>query len=176
MTSDAAGSSGADRIALRQEETIEDLDRVRGIVERAGVFSTAEAAVAIELLEERLARGEASGYRFLFAELLDRLVGYCCYGPIPATAGSYDLYWIVVDPSCQNRGVGGDLLAETERLIASEGGRRIYAETSGRDDYRRSRAFYERHGFRREAVLPDFYAAGDDKVIYVKLLARFIPA
>ena len=161
-------SQPAEGVTFRQQETPADRDRIRELVERANVFSPAEADIAVELMDERLGKGESSGYRFLFAEQEGRVLGYACYGPIPATANSYDLYWIVVDAPQQNRGVGGALLAETERLIASGGGRRVYAETSGRDEYQRSRAFYERHGFRREAVLVDFYAVGDDKVIYVK--------
>jgi hypothetical protein len=50
------------------------------------------------------------------------------------------------------------------------GGLRVYAETSGRPQYEPTRAVYERLGFFREAHLKDFYAPGDDKVFYVKVL------
>ncbi|MBL8851541.1 MAG: hypothetical protein JNG89_17790, partial [Planctomycetaceae bacterium] len=58
----------------------------------------------------------------------------------------------------------------TERLIAKRGGRRVYAETSGREQYAPTRAFYERCGYQREATLKDFYAPGDDKVVYGKVV------
>jgi ribosomal protein S18 acetylase RimI-like enzyme len=155
-------------VTFRPAVAASDVAWVRDVVRRVGVFSPAEVEVAVELAEDRLAKGPASGYHFVFAERNGQTLGYSCYGPVPATASSHDLYWIVVDSACQKEGIGGLLLAETERLIQAQGGRKVYAETSGRDPYRPARAFYERHGFRREAVLKDFYADGDDKVIYAK--------
>ena len=55
-------------------------------------------------------------------------------------------------------------------MIASRGGGRVYAETSGRPLYESTRAFYLRCGYRREAELADFYAPGDAKVIFVKTI------
>ena len=42
------------------------------------------------------------------------LVGWICWGPTPCTIGTFDLYWIVVDPAWQGRGVGSALVAEME--------------------------------------------------------------
>jgi ribosomal protein S18 acetylase RimI-like enzyme len=168
---DRPGTSESAR-SVTFRRTVDDRDAawVRGVVQRVGVFSSAEVDVAVELVQERLAKGPASGYHFVFAQRSGQALGYTCYGPIPATAGRYDLYWIVVEPRCQTAGVGRLLLAETEQLVRAEGGRRIYAETSGRDQYVPARAFYERCGFRREAILKDFYTDGDDKIVYAKTL------
>jgi hypothetical protein len=46
----------------------------------------------------------------------------------------------------------------------------VYIETSNRPQYEPTRGFYLRCGYRIDAVLEDFYAAGDAKVIYVKAL------
>src|SRR5262245_49884926 len=73
-----------------------DAAKVMELVSTTGFFSAAEVAIAGELVDERLARGLASGYRFVFAERAARLERYCCYGPIPLTQSSFDLYWIVV--------------------------------------------------------------------------------
>jgi ribosomal protein S18 acetylase RimI-like enzyme len=157
-------------VRFRYEPVAEDRQRVREIVESTGFFSPAEVDVAVELVDERLAKGEASGYYFVFAEFDGRTVGYSCYGPIPATAASYDLYWIAVDRDCQGRNYGRILLEESERLIRAAGGRRVYIDTSSRPQYQPTRAFYEHFHFRREVVLEDFYAPGDGKAIYVKVL------
>lgn len=170
MNHPAETSESARSLTFRQTVAGHDAAWVRGVVQRAGVFSAAEVDVAVELVEERLAKGPGSGYYFVLAERNGQALGYTCYGPIPATARRYDLYWIVVEPWCRNTGVGRLLLAETEHLIRAHGGRRVYAETSGRNDYGPARAFYERRGFHREAVLADFYADGDDKIIYSKPL------
>jgi ribosomal protein S18 acetylase RimI-like enzyme len=46
----------------------------------------------------------------------------------------------------------------------------MYAETSGRPQYEPTRAFYERMGYQVAARLKDFYAPGDDKVIFARRL------
>lgn len=157
-------------VSFRYDVLAEDRQRVREIVESTGFFSAAEVDVAVELVDERLAKGESSGYCFVFAEVEGQTVGYACYGPIPATAASYDLYWIAVHQAWQGRRYGRLLLAESERLIRQAGGHRVYIDTSSRAQYQPTRAFYEHLGFRREAVLEDFYAPGDGKVIYVRMV------
>ena len=52
--------------------------------------------------------------------------------------------------------------------MAEAGAKRIYADTSSSDRYAGTRSFYERMGFREGARLPDFYAPGDGKIVYVK--------
>ncbi len=134
------------------------------------MFSPAEIQIAAELVSEFLKEGANSGYLFTVAESEGDVIGYACFGPIPCTVSSYDLYWIAVHPSWQHSGIGGRLLDDIERWIADKGGTRMYVDTSGRDAYVSTRAFYERMGYTRAAVLPDFYSPGDDKVIYVKSL------
>ncbi len=154
----------------RQEVRPEDLESIGRLVRATGFFSEEEHLIAVELVDERLAKGEASGYFFLFAEEEDRFLGYTCFGPIPGTLHSYDLYWIAVDPKAQGRGLGKRLMAESERLMAERGARRIYADTSSRPQYESTRAFYLACGYIQEALLADFYAPGDGKVIFVKVL------
>jgi len=156
--------------SFRHEVTPADRDVVRGIVESTGFFNPAEVEIAVELVHERLTKGPASGYHFVFAERDGRAGGYTCYGHITGTAASYDLYWIAVDASHRRGGLGRRLLDESERLIRESGGQRIYAETSNRGQYAPTRAFYERCGYHLEALLKDFYAPGDDKAIFVKAL------
>jgi len=157
-------------VSFRHDLTPADRQRVRELVESTGVFHDHEIDVAVELVDEWLAKGTASGYFFIFAEREGRTLGYACYGPIACTVGSYDLYWIAVDKACQGQGLGKLLLEEAERLITAEGGRRVYIETSNRAEYVPTRGFYLRCGYRIDAVLEDFYAPGDGKVIYVKAL------
>lgn len=166
-----AAEASAGRIAWRERLEPADLTALRRLVTEAGVFSDAEIELAVSLAEDALAHGaEASGHHFVLASQGGRLLGYTCYGPIDGTAGSFDLYWIVVDAAGQGRGLGRRLLERTEQRVAAASGRRIYAETSGRPDYAPTRAFYERAGYTAEARLADFYAPGDDRVTYGKAL------
>jgi ribosomal protein S18 acetylase RimI-like enzyme len=158
------------RIALREELRPEDAAVIEALVRATGRFSPAEVAIAAELVEEGL-RSPQGDYRFVVADRDGRVAGYSCYGAIPGTRTSFDLYWIAVDPPLQGCGLGRRLLAWTERSIAGLGGRRVWVDTSGRPDYAPTRAFYGAAGYRVEATLADFYADGDDKVIFVKLLS-----
>jgi len=144
--------------------------RIREIINSSGFFSSQETEVACELVRERLSKGISSGYLFLFAEMEGRIMGYTCYGPIPCTRDSYDLYWIAVAQPLRGTGLGRELLKRSETIIEKNGGRRIYAETSSRELYGSTRAFYEACGYGEAAVLEDFYAVGDHKVIYLKIL------
>jgi ribosomal protein S18 acetylase RimI-like enzyme len=155
---------------FRYEVRPEDREHVRRIVASTGFFNPAEVEVAVELVHERLTRGAASGYNFVFVENDGRVLGYACYGPIAGTAASHDLYWIAVEGAARRQRLGQLLMAEAERLIGQAGGRRVYIETSHREQYSPTRRFYDRAGYRLEAVLKDFYAPGDDKAIYVKVL------
>ena len=160
------------QILLRHEVNSGDRKEVARLAEATGFFHAQEVAVAGELVEERLLKGPVSGYHFLFADdPTGRLLGYVCFGPIPCTGTSFDLYWIIVDPAWQGQGLGKDLLRAAEGEILSLGGTRVYIETSSRDIYQPTRRFYERCGYALVAVLEDFYAPRDDKLIYCKPLS-----
>lgn len=155
---------------FREELLSSDADSVRRLVAATKMFRPHEIDVAVELVEETLNRGEAAGYHFIFAEQAGEVVGYVSYGPITVTTDSYDLYWIVVDPSQQGKGLGRSLLQLAEQRIAGRGGRQVYIETSGQEIYLPTRRFYDRCGYELEATIRDFYAPGDDKLIYVRRL------
>ncbi len=159
-------------ISLRTAVRREDCEVVRDIVSSTGLFRADEIGIAVELVEERLRAGLASGYHFIFAEKGDTTLGYSCYGPVPLSLASYDLYWIAVRKESQGSGIGKILLARSEAAIGELGGRRIYIETSSRGVYKGTRRFYEGCGYRAEAALREFYSPGDDKLIYVKPLEQ----
>jgi ribosomal protein S18 acetylase RimI-like enzyme len=145
-----------------------DADKVRRIVASSGFFNPEEIDVAVELVTERLSKGEKSGYFFIFAEINRRMVGYACFGPISGTECSFDLYWIAVDNDFRGRNIGKGLLGKSEEAIRAMNGHRIYVETSSRVLYVPTRAFYINNAYTLEATLKDFYAPGDSKNIYLK--------
>ncbi len=101
-----------------------------------------------------------------------KLLGYACFGPIPLTLASWDLYWIAVDPAQQGRGLGRQLLRRAEQSSLAMGARTLWVETSGREEYLPTRGFYRSRGYSVAAHLRDFYAKGDDKVIFEKVLEK----
>ncbi len=145
-----------------------DRGRIEEITRAAGLFREDEIPVALEVFD-----GAAAGspdYIALGAEHDGRLAGWICWGPTPCTLGTYDLYWMAVDPAQQRTGIGTVLLHAMERRLAGVA-RLIMVETAGRPDYRATRAFYQARGYSVAATIADFYAPGDDQVVYVKSLS-----
>jgi len=159
-------------VRYRSRPRAADVAALRRLVAATGVFYRRERAIALELLVERLKRGRKSGYSFFFADRGAELVGYCAWGPVPLTERSYDLYWIAVAPSAQGQGLGQALMRLAERAVARRGGGNLYIETSSRRVYDRTRRFYRDARYAQVARLRDFYAPGDHKVMFCKVLRR----
>jgi ribosomal protein S18 acetylase RimI-like enzyme len=157
---------------FRYEPVPDDVEAIRDLVAATGFFREDEVKIAVELVQERLEKGPASGYCFVLASRAGRLAGYGCYGPIPCTVAGYDIYWIAVAPEFQGKGLGQILLTKMEQLITEAGGCTIYVETASQQKYAPTQAFYERCGYSMAATLPDFYSPGDAKIIYSKPLKR----
>ena len=157
-------------MTFRSDVSVADAYAVRRIVESSGFFSAEEADIAVELVNEALTKGADSGYAFLFAEDGGRTVAYSCFGQIACTALSYTLYWLAVDQDYRHKGFGKCLLRLTEECIfQQQGGRCLYLDTSSRPQYAPTRRFYLSCGYQEAALLPDFYAPGDGKIIYFKV-------
>jgi ribosomal protein S18 acetylase RimI-like enzyme len=131
-----------DEIIWREEPRSSDPDIVRDIITSSGFFSKEEIDVAVELVQERLNKGLSSGYYFLFADRGEEVIGYSCFGPIPCTTESYDIYWIAVQNELRRSGLGKEILLRVEEEIKRMGGTRIYVETSSRDQYTPTASFY----------------------------------
>jgi D-alanine-D-alanine ligase-like ATP-grasp enzyme/ribosomal protein S18 acetylase RimI-like enzyme len=143
-------------------------DGIAALVAGTGFFRPGEIRVACEVLDDALARGPASGYESYAATENGVPVGWICYGPTACTVDTWDVYWIAVASSHQGRGVGSRLLDHATDAVRGRNGRMLVIETSGHPRYDKTRGFYTKHGFVEAARLPDFYAPGDDKVVYVK--------
>ena len=145
-------------------------------------FSADEVDVALSLFDLSLtdasvgaagAQDAPVDYEFLGAfDERERLTGYACFGPTPSTDGTYDLYWLAVDPAAQGHGHGRALLGEVERVLAGRGARMLVAETSGRPDYAATRAFYLATGYVEAARVNDFYAPADDRILLHRRLTN----
>jgi len=163
-------ASGWLNTTLRDNLLASDRIAIERMVRECGYFREEEAQVALELVDDRLAKGESSEYRFLIASNAGQVAGFCCYGKIACTVHSYDVYWVVVDLRVRRSGVGRTLMTAAEERIRRLGGRRVYVETSGQPQYEPTRRFYESCRYRAESVLKDFYAPDDDRITYVKAL------
>jgi ribosomal protein S18 acetylase RimI-like enzyme len=133
-------------------------------------FSAEEKDVAMELVDEALTNDEQDYYNFFVYEMDKTILGYYCIGQRSLTDGVYDLYWIVVDSSSQNKGIGKKLLEHAEKYAKKKKGRWILIETSSDEKYLKTRNFYLRNYFTQVAEIKDFYSVGDSLIIYGKYL------
>ncbi len=154
---------------IRKKIFQSDLEQIEEIVESTGFFHPYEVKIAYEVAEEAVKKGEEeSGYYFIFIEENGKIIAFASYGEIPCTKNRYDLYWIVVHNNYRNKGLGSILLAEVEKEINENGGKAIYVETSSKEKYIPTRAFYTKNNYTIEAEMKDFYEDGDNKVVFIK--------
>ena len=133
-------------------------------------FKPPEVTVAEEVLDSYLNDAVRSGYYVFVADIDSIVVGYICYGPTPLTEATWDIYWLAVAPKQQSKGIGKSLLSFAEENIKKTSGKIVVIETSSKPEYEASRHFYLAQGYELVCQIADFYAPGDDKVIFLKRL------
>ena len=148
-----------------------DRDSLNRLLSKITVFDANDRAMAIELADIYLDKPAQEDYDFFIASDKDgEVIGYICYGPTPLTDGTYDLYWIAVDPAFTGQGVGTMLLKGVESAVKNKYGRLIIIETSSSQHYTLTRRFYVKNGYGLAETIKDFYRPGEDRVTFVKIL------
>lgn len=144
----------------------EDVPALKTVLDQTELFPS-------QMLPEMVAgflSGDETESIWLTAELGARVVGFCFASPEPLTEGTWNMLAIAILPGEQGRGAGGALVAALERRLAAHGSRVLLADTSGTDDFAKTREFYRKNGYTEEARIRDFWATGDDKVVFWKAL------
>lgn len=153
-----------------------DTPRLVELAQATRMFKPLEIVALREVLDDYHATNRDAGHRCVTAiESDEAILGFAYFAPAAMTVGTWYLYWIAVDPVRQGTGVGRQLLAHCETEIPGRAGERLFVETSSTPHYEPTRGFYLRQGYAEAARLPDYYAAGDDMVVYWKQLAPANP-
>ncbi len=135
-------------------------------------FNKAEIDCALELVDIYLNDKKQADYRVLVAENSGSGVhAYACWGPVPLTRGTYDLYWIATHPDSRSSGFGRALMENVEKQVKENRGRLLVVETSAKSSYAGTVEFYRRLGYEEASRIKDFYDVGDDRLIFVKRLS-----
>ena len=152
-----------------------DTSAVVQVAISSGLFPETEAEVVRTLLDDFFARTRAEGHGCLVDVDGDAdggvAAGVAYFQPVAATDRTWTLLMIAVRPEQQGQGRGSVLLREVENQLRRQQQRLLLVETSGVPDFALTRAFYDKAGYGVEARVRDYYAAGDDMVLYRKALA-----
>ena len=146
-----------------------DREAIRALIAGTDAFKPFEVDVAMELVDVALTRKEQDDYHpYVLVEDDGTIVAYACFGKNPMTTGTFDLYWIATRTDRKGKGYGRAILSFVEEEVRRRGGYLLVIETSSQENYGTQRLFYEKIGGALAAQLPDYYAKGDDKLIYLK--------
>ena len=150
-----------------------DRDKINKILVDTNNFLDDEISVAMELIDIHINVEEQRDYE-IFVDRNEEdeniINGYVCIGPRPLTEGTYDLYWIAVNPAIQSKGLGSKLIKHIEEHIKNKKGRLVLIETSGKPSYEKERKFYEKNLYQKFVEIKDFYKKDDSLVVYGKYL------
>ncbi|MBL7214849.1 MAG: GNAT family N-acetyltransferase [Phycisphaerae bacterium] len=158
-----------DDVHIRKAQ-VADHPVVIDIVKATKFFYPVEIEVACEVFDEAAMQKPGCNYRSYVAQVHGQVAGWICFGATPCTLGTFDIYWIAVDPAQQRNRIGSQLLDFAEMKIREHKGRMIVIETSSSKKFLPTRNFYERNGYTLAAEVKEFYAPGDDKWIFLKKL------
>jgi ribosomal protein S18 acetylase RimI-like enzyme len=93
-------------------------------------------------------------------------VAYCAQEAV--TLGTWNLLMLWIRKDRDRCGHGSALVAHVERELITRSARLLIVETSGLPEFEVARAFYSKCGFEQEARIKNFFAAGEDKLVYTK--------
>ncbi len=149
-------------------ETIQtDSKALLAIVKDSGQFDENGLVHVEETLSNYLA-GESDHLWFTADDGEPVGVAYCA--PEPVTDGTWNLLMLWTRGDRNGQGHGSELVSQVENILSEREVRLLIVETSGLPDFAGARAFYEKCGFTQEARIRNFFAAGDDKIVYTKSL------
>ena len=150
--------------------TPDDTPVLVGLTTDTEMFKPLEIRALQEVLADYFRENRSLGHRAFLLEEGHQVLGYVYYASAPMADNTWYLYWIAVNRACQGQGVGGKLLKWVEEDVAMHEGRLLFIETSNLPLYSRTRQFYLKNGYTKAALLSDWYADGDDLVVFRKRL------
>ncbi len=145
--------------------TKDDIRDLQLVLDETGLFPG-------EMLPDMLApsiAGETDAFWLMYHHN-GKAVGLCYTVPEELADGTWNMLALAILPELQGQSLGTALVASVERHLSDRNQRILIVETSGTDEFALTRKFYARNEFEEEARIRDFWADGDDKVIFRKAL------
>ena len=139
----------------------EDCSAIGQLAEKAGLFPA-------EVLPELIApffTGE-DGHHWLVVQGEAEPAAFCYCAMERFTDATFNLLAIASEQ--RGAGFGKRLIGALEVELSAVGGRLLLVETSSQPQFAPTQAFYRSAGFDHVATIPDYWAAGDDKIVFSK--------
>lgn len=149
-----------------------DAPVIENFLGKIDAFTENEVSVAMELINVAANNLKQTDYNVFVYEDEKKILGYYCVGKRPLTDAVYDLYWIVTNPENSKKGIGKSLLTHAEDFVLSKNGRWLLAETSSKEGYAQARNFYLRNHYSIIAEINNFYAVGDNLMVFGKYFSK----
>jgi ribosomal protein S18 acetylase RimI-like enzyme len=86
----------------------------------------------------------------------------------PEDSGTWNLWWIGIDPKFHGQGLGKQLLEFVENTVKSNGASHLIIETSSSDLLSKTRRFYELQEYIVSHTEVNGYGPNEDKVVFKK--------
>lgn len=143
-----------------------DVEALKEVIDTSGLFPS---ALLTEMIRDYFDSPSTNDI-WLTREADNRPIAIAYCAPEKLTEGTYNLYLIAVHQNHQGKGIGAQMMSYIETLLKANGERILLVETCGLAQFELTRKFYDKCGYKREALIRDFYREGEDKVVFWKKL------
>jgi len=147
-----------------------DRTAIADVLLHSGVFGRSDADCVDEMFAESWLHPRPDAYRWLIAAEDGAVRGFACYGQESLTKHTWDLFWICLHADARGRGFGRMLIGEAVHQAAAAGGKVMVIYTSSSAAYAPARKLYTAAGFTPTSEVPDYYADGDNLLIFWRRL------
>jgi ribosomal protein S18 acetylase RimI-like enzyme len=149
--------------------TPQDSAAVSALAVASGLFPSDAIGFLDKMMSDYFGGNRDAGHVCVI-DVEDEPLGVAYYQPALATDRTWYLTMIAVRRDKQGQGYGAGLIAYVEKALQESGQRLLLVETSGLEDFALTRTFYTTCGYEQEARVRDYYAAGEDMVLFRKVL------
>jgi GNAT superfamily N-acetyltransferase len=149
--------------------TNEDRRAVGVVAIASGLFPEEAIGFLDKMMADYFEGNQADGHVCVL-DMEDEPLGVAYYEPALATDRTWYLTMIGVRREYQGHGRGAALLKYVEDDLRANGQRMLLVETSGLQEFELTRKFYAKCGYEEEARVRDYFAVGDDMVLFRKVL------
>lgn len=145
--------------------TKEHKEELQRVLTASGQFDADSIIYTLETLDNHLENPDSEIW---FTALENEAVGFAYCAPEPVTSGTWNLLMLWTKEGYEGKGFGRSLVSAVEAELKSRDARLLIVETSQLPEFETARTFYEKYGFTFEAEVKNFFAEGDNKLIYTK--------